>query len=364
MRRFLLLSTGLLLLVAAAHAQTATLVGTVTDDEGEPLVGAHVFIAVSMIGTTTDTEGGYRLTGVPLGAHRLYVSSLGFEPAGQDLLLREARVYTHDFVLQVDVIELEEGVVVEAEGDPNWKRRLEKFTRLFIGETPNAQETTILNPEVLSFSERGGKFTAYTDDALLIENRALGYRVQYFLNDFVNERTRVRYDGEPLFEEMEPESDAQAAAWAANRRQAFIGSFRHFMLALLAGKTEEQGFTTYARQQDGMSPAGPQMSQNRYPIDANELLQPGEVAREKTLHFEGFVEVIFRGEKEDPAYLEWQQQSRRRPKFQTSWLTMERGPTTVDYKGDILDPYAVTLMGYLAFERIADDVPKEYRPGR
>jgi hypothetical protein len=27
-----------------------------------------------------------------------------------------------------------------------------------------------------------------------------------------------------------------------------------------------------------------------------------------------------------------------------------------------LDPYGVTVYGYFAFERIADDVPKEYRP--
>ena len=70
------------------------------------------------------------------------------------------------------------------------------------------------------------------------------------------------------------------------------------------------------------------------------------------------------GETEDPSYYEWQRRNgiTSSEKFQTSWITMERGPTVVDYKGDILDPYGVTFSGYLAFERVADEVPKEFRP--
>ena len=31
--------------------------------------------------------------------------------------------------------------------------------------------------------------------------------------------------------------------------------------------------------------------------------------------------------------------------------------------GEVRDPYGLTVYGYFAFERVADDVPKEYRPG-
>ena len=34
----------------------------------------------------------------------------------------------------------------------------------------------------------------------------------------------------------------------------------------------------------------------------------------------------------------------------------------VDYKGDVLDPYGVTFYGFLAYERVADELPREYRP--
>ncbi len=105
------------------------------------------------------------------------------------------------------------------------------------------------------------------------------------------------------------------------------------------------------------------MSDQRFPLNPSKLLKPGESANEHILEFDGYVELIFMGEIEDPSYYEWSQGGGKRgAKFQTSWITMERGPTVVDYKGDILDPYGVTFSGYLAFERVADEVPKEYRP--
>ena len=94
------------------------------------------------------------------------------------------------------------------------------------------------------------------------------------------------------------------------------------------------------------------------------MLRPGETPNEHILTFDGYIEIRYMGETEDPSYYEWQRRNGIAvgEKFQTSWITMERGPTVVDYKGDILNPYGVTFSGYLAFERVADEVPKEYRP--
>ena len=101
----------------------------------------------------------------------------------------------------------------------------------------------------------------------------------------------------------------------------------------------------------------------RFPVDPGDLFKPGSAPNEYTLDFEGFVEIIFMGEVEDESYLDWARQRGRSPKYQTSWIRLERGPTTFDWKGDVLDPYGVTFYGYLAFERVADEVPREYRPG-
>lgn len=366
---------------ASAHVQAQTpagravLAGTVTDAEtGAPLADANVFIAVSMRGTATDADGRFRLENVPLGAHRLYVSVIGYEPQARNLNLREAETYTYAFELEPTVLE-SEGVTVEAERDEKWMARYEKFVRLFIGETPNAAQTEILNPEVLDFSERLGRFEATAHAPLEIENRGLGYRVEYFLKEFVATPNRTRYDGEPLFEEL-PGTPDQQAIWHARRDEAFYGSFHHLMLAMLEGRSDEQGFKLYSRPGSGRSLTGsspfgsrPAMSNQRFPVETDDILKAGERENERTLDFSGFVEVLFLGETESEAYKTWRDQYARdgtirtgAPKVQTSQFWLERGPATVDYKGEVVDPYGVTVSGYFAFERVADQLPKEYRP--
>jgi len=344
-------------------------------ETGDPLSDANVFIAVSMRGTATDAEGRFRLDNIPLGAQRLYVSVIGYEPQARNLNLREARTYTFEFELEPTVLE-SEGVTVEAERDEQWQERYEKFVRLFIGETPNAQKTTITNPEVLDFEQKLGRFEAFARGPLLIENEGLGYRVEYFLKEFVATPNRTRYDGEPLFEEMEAPPDQQAI-WEARRREAFLGSFHHLMLAMLEDRVEKQGFKLFSRPGSGRSLTGstpfggnrPTMGQQRFPIQTEDILKDGEVDSERTLDFSGFVEVVFLGETESESYKAWRAQyssggmmRTRAPKFQTSQFWLERGPATVDYKGDVVDPYGVTVSGYFAFERVADQLPKEYRP--
>ncbi|NND70674.1 MAG: carboxypeptidase-like regulatory domain-containing protein [Rhodothermales bacterium] len=364
---FFLLLVGGIYEPATAQTTAVTLKGKITDAEtGDGLPGVHVFIASSTRGTTTDVEGFYELADLPVGVLHLYVSSLGYEPQTRDILFRTPGERTIDLQLEPATIGLGE-VIVEAKGDKKWKKRLERFTAQFIGETPYADSTVIVNPEVLDFSSDRGTLVATAADQLIIENRALGYRVQYFLKDFEAQINRTKYDGEPLFEEMVPTDDLERESWHANRRKAFVGSFHHFMLALLAEQVKEQGFETYGRTAMASSSqvsASPQMG-NRFPVDPYSIIKPGADATEFTLDFDGFLEIIFKGEEEDKAYLSWSGRSRgSRPKFQTSWIRLEKGPTTVDYKGEVLDPYGVTFYGYYAFERVADEVPVEYRPGR
>ena len=350
MSRLVFLPLALLLLTVStdvvAQPQTPTgravLTGVVTDAEtGDPLQDVNVFIAQSTTGTATDAQGRFRITGVPLGAHRLYVSSIGYEPAAQNLNLREARVYTLDFKLQAVVLE-GEGVTVEAERDEKWQERYAKFQRLFIGETPNAQETEIQNPEVLRFEGGVGSLEAYSVEPLVIMNRALGYRIEYFLREFVATPGRTRYDGEPLFEELEGSVD-EREEWKKARREAFYGSSHHLMLAMLSENTERHGFKLYMRPASGGSFSGDsggplgggslRSGGQRYPIEVDDIMKNGEVATERVLEFNGFVEVIYLGETETEAYNTWRQQyassgmiQRNVPKFQTSQFWLERGP--------------------------------------
>jgi len=354
-----------LLAAIPANAQiAATLTGTVTDTMGTPLSNVAVFIASSTMGTVTGEDGLYIITGVPLGTLRLYASSVGYEPQFVDMFVKDAVTIEHDFVLPEAVYQM--GELTVGGDNRRWQRQLERFTRIFIGESPNASETKIMNPEVLDFSGRSGTFRAQASEPLVIENKALGYRITYYLNEFVAEPSSWRWDGEPLYEPLPPSSPEEAARWNAKRDSTFYGSFRHFLLAAINDQLDEHGFKIYAssgrttRFSAGASqfPGG-----TRTELFASDILRPGEAADERILDFKGMLDVIYTRELESSAYLR-QEGLRRRPRFQTSPIQLDRGPTIVDLKGDTLDPYGVTFYGgYFAYERVADDVPKEYRPG-
>ena len=205
----------LLFVSLAAIAQTASITGIVTDAvTREPLPGATVFIAESTNGTFTDQEGRYTLTGVETGAVRVFASFVGFGSQRHVLIVREGEnVYDASFVLIPSEISLE-AIVVQGKRDRAWRRNLERFTNQFVGETSNARKTQIVNPEALTFAgSTRDRLVAQISDPLVIENRALGYRITYHLTTFETTSLRTTYAGEPLYHMLKPASGRESERW-------------------------------------------------------------------------------------------------------------------------------------------------------
>ena len=90
----------------SVSAQT-TITGVVTDDKGEPLIGAGVMVEGTQIGTVTGIDGDYSLT-VPADAVNLVFSYIGF--SNQTVAIeRRTRI---DVVMAADQTFLDEVVVV------------------------------------------------------------------------------------------------------------------------------------------------------------------------------------------------------------------------------------------------------------
>lgn len=355
----------------AQNTSVASLSGTVTDTQRQPVPGVNVFIAGSQRGTATDSEGRYRLDNVPLGVHRLVASIIGFETKAEDLHLRRAgENKTVDFRMEEAVLELGQ-VTVESTEDVEWQRRYERFKRRFIGESPNAAETEILNPFVLNFCDSRGELKAEASEPLIIENRALGYRIRYDLTDFEARSNYNFFHGEPLFEEMVPEDRTQAALWQANRARAYAGSFRHALRSLLANNVEGEGFHLFLLPNQGPGggavfgrSGGSLGGTNRFPTTPEEILKPREGGEEFDLEFHGILQIIYVGEPEDPSYLEseWVSERRALRDVQTSeWrFPIPEVSARLDRFGEEVDPRSITVSGYMTFDRLADDLPIEY----
>lgn len=358
----LLLTTCLFLINAeSVRGQTlprALLQGVITDAEtGEPLAGAHVFIGNTMIGTASDAEGRYQIEHPFSGPNKVWVSMIGFEPDSKEFVVGDTTAFRFDFALAPMVVELS-GVTVTAKKDRRWKKRLRTFERLFIGESRLASSVEIMNTEVLDFDANWlGRFEAHAAEPILMRNNALGYQVEYVLKEFSREGITIRYDGDPFFEELEPASPEQAQEWEENRRVAFNGSFKHFLLALLDGRVSEEGFELM----HVPSIEDIRNASRRFPIEPHELLAPGEKPGDLLLSFNGVIEITYLNELEGVDFLRWQGKSPHGSlQPQRSWIRLTSGPTLIDPIGEIVDPYGVTVYGYYAFERVANDLPKEY----
>jgi hypothetical protein len=78
----LLAAFAFLLTTASAQQITQTIRGTIVDQDSQtPLIGASIVVAGAepMIGTVTDVDGNFRLTGVPIGRVTLKVTFMGYE---------------------------------------------------------------------------------------------------------------------------------------------------------------------------------------------------------------------------------------------------------------------------------------------
>ena len=353
----LLLASGAVLTPPrAASAQEAVVRGVVRDSTGGPLPGASVYLSGTARGDATDAAGRYAIAGVPPGAYRVVASMVGFAPAAEPVVLAAGDTLTVALVLRERPLAL--GTArVEGERDRRWERRLARFTREIIGESTLADSTRILNPEVLDFRSRWGTLTATARAPLVIENRALGYRLHYDLLHFEAAATRVSYDGDERFEALAPASAPEAARWAAARERAYRGSLQHLLRALLEGRAREEGFglTYTATTGAALRAGGPAFR------TSGRRLMRTDARGWGTLRLRGRLHVSYQ-EREDGGYPRsaWFPERPRRPTtVQRSSLVVD-GEARVDPQGTPEDPFAITTSGYLGFERLADRVPEGY----
>ena len=102
----------LLLLTALGVSAQCTVTGQVTDEKGEPLPGANVFITGARKGGVADAAGLYRIENVPPGTHTLQASYVGYETVRKPTVIKEGvqRLIVH-LQLEERVVQIDELIV-------------------------------------------------------------------------------------------------------------------------------------------------------------------------------------------------------------------------------------------------------------
>lgn len=80
-KRTMMFLTGLFFCAGLIIAQNQTITGSViSDDDGQPIVGATVLVKGTLVGAITDIDGNFTLSDVPASAKTLRISYIGMQP--------------------------------------------------------------------------------------------------------------------------------------------------------------------------------------------------------------------------------------------------------------------------------------------
>src|SRR2546430_4785019 len=113
------LALGALSLAPPAVAQqTAAVQGMITDiASGAPIADARVTIVGTVLQSTTNVLGNYRITGIPAGNVSVQVRRIGYKTLTAAVTLAEGQEFTGNYALNASVVQLEEIVVTGTAGD-------------------------------------------------------------------------------------------------------------------------------------------------------------------------------------------------------------------------------------------------------
>lgn len=203
--------------------------GTILDSSSrEPLPSASVFCQNTTLGTYTNKQGEFSIS-LKSGGYDLIITYTGY----QTQTIRVSETSKLNIVMIKEDKSMSEVIIKTTnEVKDGWEKYGDFFIKNFIGATPNASQTVLLNPEVLKFYyyKRSNKLKVVASDAIQIANKALGYNLRYQLDSFVYYyNTSINsYRGYCLYSEMDG-SDSLKRVWSKARSKAYYGSKLHFM---------------------------------------------------------------------------------------------------------------------------------------
>jgi len=285
-------------------------------------------------------------------------------------------------------------VVISSAAD--WKRNYAAFKKEFIGTDENAKNCEIINPHILNLTYNPTKqiLHADADEFLIVENKSLGYRVKYLLNDFKIDKISniISRQGQQVFEDL-PGSEAQKKKWRQKRDEAYYGSAMHFYRSLYTGKMTQDGFVIYdfkrepnperpkedvirrkikiftdQRRNDSLRFWYSMANLSRYykekldrhPLQESEILLRTQQQGIYAIHFPDYLYVVYT-KRRDETYNKDLYRPLDMPNYEVSVITLQSPYALFDMNGIVVEN-APLYEGTWANARISDLLPVDYVP--
>lgn len=360
----------LYILILALHGtgllfgQGGNIKGHIIDAQtNEALPYANIFINNTTIGTATDIYGDFQIKDVPNGISELVVSYVGYQ-------LTQFKVEVVDKDVDLGTIPIEQlkqelsNVEVKGTRDKAWEKQLKRFEKVFLGEDQAAASCKILNPWVIDFSEGEEKTLMATAGVpIQINNMALGYKVNFYLKNFISNNKGYVISGNVRFEEMITTNATEALAWIQNRKNSYIRSDRHLFKAIIENKIKEEGLNLYT---DIAGVSNTSLRSPYFYSDLNKKIMPcdtiGIVTTEPSRNA---FKITLKGRIEMHNQNDYARvRTFRDIPYSVSWIEFKNGFVLVNKNGIALNPGDVILSGDMNADRVARMLPLDYQPGK
>lgn len=343
--------------LAFAQQKEFTILGKVIDSASRlPLNKGSVFCMNTTYGTITNEEGLFFMR-LPYGGYDLVVSYTGYEKH----VVRISGNLASTDTLQIALIKedkslTEVAVVASNEVADGLAKYGSFFTQHFIGTTPNAEQCTIMNPEVLHFfyTKKRNRLKVTAKEDIIINNQALGYTIRYQLDSFSYDynTNMSQYTGYPFFQEMDS-TDAVKTAWVKNRARTYLGSRLHFMRSFYDSIVTAEGFIVEKMDDDSKSVKASVINNlydsSLYFADSNDV----------SINWQGRYRISYKTVFPEKKFL----QEFKLPlnsRMQVTLLDIGADGFVIEQNGYFYEQYDVINTGYWAWKKLAEQLPYDY----
>lgn len=260
-------------------------------------------------------------------------------------------------------------VELKSRRDRVWERNLKRFKEVFIAvpDDPIASRMArIVNPWVIDFEQvkvDGGEnyVKATAQEPIIIDNDALGYRVEFSLQDYRWSKSTSQYYGQAFYAEKIPEDEKKAKFWRDNRETSYQGSSRHFIQSLILNQSVQQGFNLYETKE---STYFGRVRTNSIDLELRETIiyVPSDSVRRVSLQ-NGNLRILW------PARMEVHYMKKyalndyyKNFYHPISWIESANGFFDVYRDGIPVNPTQLLLSGNMGRQRVARSLPYDFVP--
>ena len=155
-----------ILLTHSTYAQTGSIRGYVYDkDNGEAIIFTNVYLKGTTFGVSTDVNGFYNITKVPVGDYTLMVTYVGYDTIQLKVNIDKGRIINQNLYLKKGAVQLEEFVVSAERQEMKTEVRTslikitpKQLTKIpSIGSDPDLAQYLQVLPGVIFTGDQGGQ---------------------------------------------------------------------------------------------------------------------------------------------------------------------------------------------------------------